>query len=99
MCRVLRTVTVRTSGRVAARVIASNTARSSAFSYMTRSQNLSAHRHTVEPIEDGFGLWLVEGGKPPFSDAELIAYAYTLGLVEQPTPRSSIMGRPSLDTS
>ena len=60
---------------------------------------LLAKGHTVEPIGDDFGLWLVDGGKLPFSDAELITYAYTLGLVEQPTSRSSITGRPSLDTS
>lgn len=40
--------------------------------------------HTVEPIGDDFALWLIDGGQVPFSDNELITYAYTLGLIDPP---------------
>ena len=40
--------------------------------------------HTVEPIGDDFALWYIDGSHIPFSDDELITYAYTLGLTDPP---------------
>jgi hypothetical protein len=40
--------------------------------------------HTVEATGDDPALWRVDGGAVPFSDNELITYAYTLGLIDPP---------------